>query len=432
MRSAIERYIEDLARTTYKEPVFARKKVDNFDIEQWSSAEGSRRIVFSFSETAVVIGNDQESVVRSLRARTDRNVSLNGKPEFQEARNRINASTPSVAAYVSNSGVKSLLQAYWLDRNRTSSDVVTEARIFADIVGGVVKNVAWSARFNEGFVDDRCSINLVEGVADRLRGSVSPNGGPDLTRLTLIPSNAYSFSLYQFGDTSTLWSDLNVALSAHTDVIGAMAARAMLRSVFRPYGIAEPERFVHAIGRRLYTIRLAKNDPAVLVAEALDRPALRRIALLRLGPTPSIEQISSAELLLSTTDNWSAAFTDKYFLIGPAHAVRRCLSAEAEGQSISVNDPFRKSQSLVDVTLPIISLTFTNDQASAISFVEAFSNHQRSAFAANAPEIEKASRTLPLAVSATILKESTIEWTGRSAFGVGGSIVNQIFPESLR
>ena len=429
MKEAVERHIEELARRVYKDPVFVKKRVENSELEEWTSADGTHQIIFTFLDTAVIVGNDEASVLHALRAGSGNIQSLHDAVEFNDARRRTEASTAAIFGFVSQAGIKSLLQAYAFSRGGSSTDAVAGARIFADTFGGLVKNVGWSAKFIDQFVDDRCSIALAEGVADKLRGNITPERAPDLTNLPFVPDDVYSLSLYRLHDSGGFWSDFNAAVSAHTDVIGAIAARPMLKTVLKSYGIDDPDVFTRAIGTRVQTIRFEENSPAVLVADAFDRPALRNLALRRLGKSPATETLGNAELLVST-DNWAAAFTENVFLIGPAEMVRRCLSAQADGRSLPATEAFRKSQQHIDVSLPIIALTFTNDQRAAISFVEAFSQHPRSAFATTGNEIDTVTKALPLTVSATILRDANLEWNSRSSFGLGGWLATELFPES--
>jgi len=147
---------------------------------------------------------------------------------------------------------------------------------------------------------------------------------------------------------------------------------------------------------------------------------------------PKSEKVGEAELLLSSTDNWGAAFINNYFLIGPADLVRRCLSTPSTNASLSTTEQFRKSQSHVDVSLPMTALTFTKDERAAISFIETFANQQRSAFATTGSEIDQAAKGLPMALSATVLGDSSIEWSARSSFGLGGSLAAQLFPQDYK
>jgi hypothetical protein len=182
----------------------------------------------------------------------------------------------------------------------------------------------------------------------------------------------------------------------------------------------------------MQTIRLEETSPSVLVTEALDRQGLRKLAQQRLGVKAKTENVGDFELMLSETDNWAASFVDDHFLIGPAEGVRRCLQAKAQSQSLTSTDAFRKSQRLVDVSLPITALTFTSDQHAAVSFVELFSEHERSAFSTSATAIDEASRSFPYAVSVVILKDAGIEWTSRSAFGRVGSLLVTLAPETSK
>src|SRR6185295_19431826 len=132
--------------------------------------------------------------------------------------------------------------------------------------------------------------------------------------------------------------------------------------------IEDAETFVHSVTPNIQTVRLEENSPAVLITDSFDRPGLRKLVQQRLGPKPTLETVGDFELMLSSTDNWSASFAGNQFLIGPAEAVRRCL--QARSQSVTSTEAFRKSQQLIDVSLPLSVVSFVKDQHAAISFVE--------------------------------------------------------------
>ena len=432
MRPTLEAHIGDLARRVYGEPVFARKQIDGIDLSLWSTADGARHIVAAFADTVAIIGNDESSVMHCLEARRGKRAALAGERQLDDLRKKVDATNATVFGFVSKPGVKSLLQAFALYRSGSSTDAVTVARIFSDTLGNLVDGLGWSSKFVDGMVEDRASIILAQGVADKLRGSFVPEDNLVLADLPFVPPDAHSVSLYHFRDVEGLWRDLNSIVASHADLIGAIAARPMLRSLLKPYGIEDPDTFVHAVGTRIQTVRLEESSPSVLVTEAFDRPGLRKLVQQRLGVKPKTESVGEFELALSVSDNWAASFPDNHFLIGPAEAVRRCLQTKVQSQSLTSTDAFRKSQRLVDVSLPITALTFISDQHAAISFVELFSQHERSTFSTSASAIDEASRSLPYAVSVTILKDTGIEWTSRSAFGLVGSLLVTLFPETSK
>jgi len=432
MRPTVEQHIEDLASRVYGQPVFSRKQAAGVELSQWSSADGSRHIVAAFAGTVAIIGNDEASVLRCLEARQGKRAALANEKQFNELRQKVDAARASVFGFVSKPGVKSLLQAFALYRAGSSPDAVTVSRIFSETVGNLVDGLGWSSKFVDAMVEEHSSITLSPGVADRLRGSFVPEDRLALGDLPFVPSDAHSVSLYHFRDVEGVWRDLNSIVASHADLIGAIATRPMLRGLLKPYGIDDADTFVHAVGTRLQTIRLEETLPSVLVTEALDRQGLRKVALQRLGAKPKTESVGEFELLLSSSDDWAVSFADNHFLSGPAEAVRRSLQAKVQSKSLTSTDAFRKSQRLVDVSLPISVLTFSNDQHAAISFVEIFSEHERSAFSSSAPAIDEASRSLPYAVSVVILKDAGLEWTSRSSFGLVGSLLVTLTPETAK
>jgi hypothetical protein len=427
MKSTVERHLEELARRVYKNPALLRKQVDGIDLEEWISDDKTHQIVIAFINSTVIIGNDESSVLHSIEARNGKRAALRDAKDFFSSSNDDRANA-TLSAFISQAGVKSLLQAFAIYRGGSSADAITSARIFADTFGGVVKNIKWSARFVDGMVEDRCLVTLPDGVADKLRASMVPERGVDLAKLQFIPSDTYSFSSYQLRDAAGFWTDLNAAVSSHTDLIGSVAARPMLRGLLKPYGIEDPDAFCRAIGPHVQTIRLDENSPSVMVVEAFDRPALRNVVMKRLGNNVRTEPAGDAEILVAP-DNFAAAFTGNFALLGPAEGVRRCLAANSSALSITSRENFRRAGKLMDVSLPLTVVTFASDQQAAVSFVETFSPHERPAFATNAAAIEKIVSDLPYAVSVTMLKGSAVEWTSRSSFGLAGALVAQIAPE---
>lgn len=431
MRAAVEQRLEDTARRDFGNPVVVRKQVEGVELEEWQSEDGARRIVASFINTIVVIGNDEGAVLHAVAAGSGRRPALHNQNDFEETRRASNSAASAVFGFISQAGVKSLLQAYALNsqsRGTVSGDAVTAARLFADTFGAIVKHVAWTARFTNGAVEDHCSVILAEGVTDKLRVSMAPDRAPDLTQLPFAPPGVQSVSIYSFHDSAGVWNDLNAVVSSHADLIGAIAARPVMRSLLTAYGITDADSFARGIGTHLQTVRAEEGSPAVLIADVFDRPSIEQAFAARFGKDLKSEKFAGADLIIAP-DSWTAAFVQNSFLLGPGEEVRRCLQAYTNGQSISTTPAFRQSERFVDVSLPLTAVTFTNDSRAAVSFVDAFSNQARSAFSTNASAISEAANALPLAMSALIVKEGKFEWTSRSSFGIGGAVATGLLPE---
>src|SRR5262249_37501953 len=138
-------------------------QLDGVELNEWTSADGTRRIIVAFAGTAAVIGNDESSVVHCVQVRTGKITAVSSLPEVRELRNTVNASRGAIFGFASKSGAKSLLLAYAL-RSNPSSEAILGAQILSDTVGNLVEGLGWSARFVDGMVEDRCSIKLATGV----------------------------------------------------------------------------------------------------------------------------------------------------------------------------------------------------------------------------------------------------------------------------
>src|SRR5436190_6356964 len=428
MRGAVEDHLERLARDHFGNPTIVRKQTAGIELEEWQSEDGKRKLVAAFVGTTVIVANEEASVLRAIEAGTGKRPSLKNQSEFDQLRRSTDSSKSAVFGFVTQAGVKSLLQAYVLKTEESvSSDSLIKARLVSDMFGGIVKNMAWTARFTEGAVEDRFLISLAQGVTDRLRVSMSPDSAPDLAQLPFVPPDAQSISLYAFHDSAAAWNDLSAVLSSHADLLGAIASRQVMKALLSSYGIADPETFTRGVGTRLQTVRGDEKNSAVLIADVFDRPTIEKAIAPRFGNNPRKEKLEDADLLIAP-DNWTAAFYQNCFLSGPGDQVRRCLQTRTRGESVSSTQSFRQAQRFVDVSQPLMVLTFTKDSRAAVSFVDAFSQQPRSAFSTNAADIAQASQSLPLAMSAVVIKEGRLEWTSRSSFGIGGTIATELLP----
>ncbi|HMH45311.1 MAG TPA: hypothetical protein VK557_17625, partial [Pyrinomonadaceae bacterium] len=212
MRAAVERHLEEIARKNFENPVALRKQVQGVDLQEWQSGDGSRKIVVAFVNTTVVVANDESSVLHSIEASAGRRATLKDGSDLQDLRRATEASNAVAFGFLSASGVKSLLQAYVLNaenRKGVSDDSLTKARLFADTFGGLVKHIGWASKFIDGAVEDHCSVELANGVSDKLRASMLPDRGPELTELSFVPPDVHSLSIYRFHDSASVWTDVN-------------------------------------------------------------------------------------------------------------------------------------------------------------------------------------------------------------------------------
>ena len=429
IQSVMETHVEQFARGVYRKPQLIRKQIDGVDLNEWLDNESTHQIVTAFIGSIVIVGNDEATVMNCIRASRGNEATLASVKEFVEARRLPTAANRMLFSFASKAGLNSLLQAYLIAKSGSTADDLTASGFLARILGNLIDGLACQSSFVEGTVEDRCFLKLSDGVSEKLSSSLVAQERVKLDDLPFVPADAHSVSIYHFHDVEGFWRGFNDLVASKADVVEAVAAHALLQSILKPYGISDAGAFVHAIGTHVQTIRLDEKSPTVLITEALDRQSLRKIVDERLGTKPVTEQVGDFDVLISSTDNWSASFADNHLLVGPADAVRRCLQARRESRSITSVEAFRHAQQLIDVSLPLATVTFTNDQDGAISFVELFSETDRPTFSSNASRIDERRKAIPYTVNVSLMKNNGFEWTQRSPFGVAGVIFAGINPQ---
>jgi hypothetical protein len=201
MRTVMESHIEKTAREDLETLRLSGRILEGVDLEEWQSEDGARKIVTAFVNTTVIIANDETAVLHAVQAASGSRPSLSTNQEVDQARRATDSATAALFGFVTQAGVKSLLQAYALKSeggDGASGDTITKARLLADTFGGIVRHLGWTARFTSGAIDDRVSIALAEGVNDRLRNSMSPDRSPDISQISFAPADARSVSIYSF------------------------------------------------------------------------------------------------------------------------------------------------------------------------------------------------------------------------------------------
>lgn len=431
MQPVVEKQVEGFAQRSFGGSNASRKQIDGVDIVEWRSPDNTRRLILALADTVAIVGNDETVVMHCVDVHRGRRPSLASNLQVQVMKQQLEAARAPLFAFVPKAGVKTVIQAWALARAGNAADAVSIAPIISNAFGNLIDAFAWTSRFDPLGTEDRCRVALATGVSQQLADDLTPEPLRDRLDFSFVPREASSVTSYQLRHPASFWRELNTVVSSRSDVLTAVASRPLLKGILEPYGINDPDGFFAAVGPRLQIVRLDNNTPSVLIATTFDKVILRRIIAQRLGRNAKIEQIGEAEVLVGS-DNWSFAFAGDYLLTGTADAVRKCLEASARKESIRAKAAFDKVRANLDVSLPVFSLTFSQDGSAAISFVELFSSQERSAFSTNSAAIQQGADSLTFSVSVAIMKDDTVEWSSRSSFGLLGALFTTFAPNSVR
>jgi hypothetical protein len=194
--------------------------------------------------------------------------------------------------------------------------------------------VGWSARAAGGRIEDRYLLALPGGMPERLRGPLATTDAPPHAAAGLLPRDTYQATVYHFRNPELALRGVKATLLSHVDVASAAIISMLLQSSLKSYGVDEPQEFLRGVGVEIVTARLGEADEGkVLIAEVLDREALRAQLVRQRVARP--EQFAGAELYLpNDPEDAAAAFVGNHLVLGPADAVRRCLTARQEGRTL--------------------------------------------------------------------------------------------------
>jgi hypothetical protein len=435
-RASVEKRVGDFARRAYKTPTVERKKIDDVEFVTWKAPAGDRQIIAAVMGSVAVIGTDENTVRTILAVKRGERPSLAGSPLLEEMRRRVDAQAGLAFGYVSPQGAAQLLEvgiaAYAGQISNNPQIQGAIASRLPQMANKLLGGAGWSARFVKGSVEDRYFLALQNGVAERLKTPFAPAASSTIKAGQLLPAETYRLTRYNYRDPAEAWRGLNAAISSQLDALGAVSIGLLLKAALEPYGIEEPDTFLTAIGSEIVTAGLDNaGSSTVTIMEVKDEKRLRDFVLKRLGPRPRTERVGDADLLISRDEERGAAsFVSGHLIMGLEANVRRCLEALAQGRTLEVGSSFQQAlQRAADSSSPPAVITFTDDDASALSLITAIASQPAArARAFNQEETERALNQLPYTVSETNLMEGGFEKRTRSAFGQFGTLVSQFSP----
>ena len=423
VRPVAEALLTNFANRAYGSTRFETREAGGANLSIWSSPDGSKSIVAAFLGTAIFIGPG-ESVVRAcLDAKTGARPNLEGNSGLTEMRSRLDSPNSLAFGYLAPDGLGEALKlgaiAY------ATPIVLSDPRIgsameslLPSLPPQITNGLGWSSRFNNGAIEDRYFVSLKNGLAEQLRGSMAAENNSQTKLARFTPGGFYSLSQYNFRQPSAAWLELNKALAAKLDVVGAVLTIRLLAATFKPYGIEEPGAFLSAIGPEAATLRIdSEGGGTVTIVKIGNEQALRDFAKKRLGTDWRRETIGDAEFLIPTDEERSSfAFADGYLLMGAVANVRTCLEARLRSLSQPNNPQIPASSGAQAVT-------YTNDQDAARAFLAIVAKDK-----AQPAALSNALKQLPYAASETRLAADGFEKRTRSSFGLVGSVIAQFAP----
>lgn len=429
VKSAVEKLVGDFARRTFAQHTSERKEVDGVPFYLWVEQTGARRkIVAAVDGSVAVVGNDEATVRACLDVRRGSRPSLAGDEQLKEMRLRLGGDGTLAFGYAPRGSAAKAVEVFapalvgaMSQEPHIQSFMATFLPQFVNQTFGVA---GWSARVNEGGLEDRYFVSLPPELVRRLEGPFAPAAHPGNDVTAALPSDTYQVTFYDLNNPEDAWRGLNAALNSQVDISRATLITLGLEALVKHLGVESPREFLRACGNEVATARLeATSEGKVLVASVRDAAALHQQALAHLGRGARVERAGSAELLISTDpERGAAAFVGDFLLMGSEEDVRRCVQSYTENQDAGRGDALKTAAKNFLARAALVR-TLTDERESARAVLSHFNSKR-----ADPARLEEALARRPYAVSDTLLADGGFEKRTRSAFGLFGEVVTRLAP----
>ena len=253
---------------------------------------------------------------------------------------------------------------------------------------------------------------MPDDISNVLNETMAPAEAPDISVADLLPSDPPNVTLYNFRDPQIAWRSVLLLLQKRLDPTLGELLVAYSSSVFEPYGIRDPEAFLHSVGPTILTMKSADSDENFLViAPIKDRPIVDRPMVEGSldADTPHFSKVSGNTEYVGN----SYMYVVRNLYLGDIEAIRDCNRRAID---LSQREP-RAKQRLGDIAGSITTIgtdrTIASNVASALD--------QKKADTASSPEWFR---------TETRFTKTGIERRTVSDLGLIGSIIAQLAAEN--
>ena len=416
-KPAAEAALQQFAERMYG-PVTAKHSWEDADYLEWSPAAGDRKIVAVIDGSLVVVGNSKRAVQKCLEARRKPESSLRDDAALRQMRAKMGSSQSLTFGYVSAGNATRLVSwAAPLLFGREPGDSTLE-QIVARNAARILGSIGWSSRAVAGGIEDRFFLTLEPSVVSRLRPAFRTSQ-PKQSVWTVAPGKLEAITVYKSQTPADAWNALR-AVSSQFDALSAVFFGSVMNSALLPYGIANPDKFLNAVGPEVATLKVSpQSEGSVLIARALDRPALEQMFKTQRSRNPKDVGTIDFELADAPDKEFAAAFLDDYFLVGGRDDVRACVDARSNGQTVAGNGLTKPATLAVESKAAIV--TYSNDAERVRGFLSAVGSLR--AVSANDSAAATTGEEVPFATTETNLEDQGLDRRTRSAFGQFSTLV---------
>ena len=299
----------------------------------WKSQDG-RKVFGLLQGSLLYFANDESSIEKCLAVKR-------GDAESIAANPKVAAGERLAFGYIPADGVAQLANIAGLSVGVAASEE-GEVRNFVEgvlpqVIRGSVTEIAWTATKTDQGISDRFDVTFVPEVAKIASETIVTSGATTGPLEQFIPADFVSTTRYSIKDPRLAWRSVVLTAQSKTDQVSGGLIGGFSSSIFEPYAIEDPERFLSSVSNQILTVYTdTEGQDAVVIAEANDASAVKRSLAKEIDFAKPGERISDADVWKSADGASAAAFVGSIVVLGDADTVVKCLEAKRSGTAASI------------------------------------------------------------------------------------------------
>lgn len=407
-----ENGLDGFIKQSYGEDVKLEKSYQNGGtLFTWTAKDG--RKVFAFvRESLIYFSNDAAALEKSLAVGRGEAESLLQNESL--ARARRNAENPLAFGFVTNEGVAQIANLAGVSAAIEASEEGEPRSFISNVLPQIlqksVTEIVWTARKTEQGIEDLYRIQTATEVSSVLKETLIPASGKAAELAEFLPPNVFSVTRYNLQNPQIAWRSLLLSAARATDAVSAKILLVFSNSVFEPYGVADGEAFLSAVGSEILTARFdAEGEKSAAIVTVKDAEMVKKSLAAELNFKKEPEKTGEAEIWKSEDESLIAAFVGDKLILGDAGSVLQGLQAKQTGLNFTKTGYFQRlfgSETIVT--------TFSKEIGGTEEIVEVLGNAKET----NEPAVTTF-------LTETRFKQSGFERNTVSDFGLIGMILEQ-------
>jgi hypothetical protein len=221
-------------------------------------------------------------------------------------------------------GLISISLANFVSDDEKSRDLMLEA--LPSLINSMFEGVSWRMqRDSQNKIKDIVVLKTEDSLTEIFKTTLRVNEKKNSELAEFIPSEASSFTRYNFQNPKLAWRSIELSIAERTG-----SSRTITNLLFENYGIKDAEDFLDSVGPEILVVRFDEED-SVVISKIKDVEKLKRAVIPDLTKKPVREM--NAEIW--KTNRWEVAFYEGKVLLGNLGSVIKCLQAKGSNREIS-------------------------------------------------------------------------------------------------